>query len=316
MHKPHGHSHVGRISPRRLVLAIIISAGIMVAELIAGLIANSLALLSDAGHAFTDVLALSLSWYGIRQASRPADARMTYGYHRIGIMVALINAALIALIAIVILYEAYHRLRDPREVDSLIMFATASAGLLANMVVIFWLRAQARHSLNIRSAFFHAAGDALASVGVITGGLIIFFTDAFWLDPVISLIIVVIILAAAWHIAREAIDVMLEATPKHLDLDELVKTILNLSRAQNVHDLHVWSLTPQLHALSCHLLVDDALLSQHSQVLMDLQDNLMKRYNICHMTVQLECAGCEPHALYCELGYPPQPRKPSRKRRH
>lgn len=298
----------GFISQNRLVLAIALSSAILVAELVAGFISNSLALLSDAGHVFTDVVALSLSWFGIRQASRPPDSKMTFGYHRVGILVALFNAALIAVIAVVILYESYQRLRDPQEVRSMLMFSVAAVGLAANLVVIFWLRGQARHSLNIRSAFLHAGGDALASVGVITGGLIIYFTDRFWLDPLISVIIALIIVAAAWGIVREAINIMVEASPRHLNMDELVQTISNVPGVQNVHDLHVWSLTPQLHALSCHLQVDDSLLSQQSTLLNRLQDLLLKRYNICHTTVQLECPGCESDALYCELGSGPTQR--------
>ncbi len=290
------------ISQNRLVLAIALSTATLVAELAVGFVANSLALLSDAGHVFTDVVALSLSWFAIRQASRPANSKMTFGYHRIGIVVAMVNAALIALMAAIILYESYQRLHAPQEVRGLLMLSMATVGLIANMVVVFWLRAQARHSLNIRSAFFHAGGDALASLGVITGGLIIYFTGRFWIDPVVSIIIAVIIVAAAWGIVREAIDIVVEASPRHLDMDELVQTITKMPGVHNVHDLHVWSLTPQLHALSCHVQVDDSLLSQQSTTLSMIQELLRERYNICHTTMQLECPGCENHALYCEIG--------------
>jgi len=290
------------ISQNRLVLAIVLSTATLVAELAVGFVANSLALLSDAGHVFTDIVALSLSWFAIRQASRPANSKMTFGYHRIGIVVALVNAALIVLMAAVILYESYQRLHAPQEVRGLLMLSMATVGLIANMVVVFWLRSQARHSLNIRSAFFHAGGDALASVGVITGGLIIYFTGRFWIDPVVSIIITVIIVAAAWGIAREAIDIVVEASPRHLDMDELVQTITKMPGVHNVHDLHVWSLTPQLHALSCHVQVDDSLLSQQNTTLSRIQEMLRERYNICHTTMQLECPGCENHSLYCEIG--------------
>jgi cobalt-zinc-cadmium efflux system protein len=258
------------IPRNRLLLAIALSGTILLGELIAGFVSNSLALFSDAGHVFTDVIALSLSWFGLRQATRPATTRMTFGYHRIGILVALFNALLILLIAAVILYESVQRLRNPQEVQSVIMFSVAAVGLLANLIVVFWLRNQAQYSLNIRSAFLHAAGDALASVGVIIGGLIIFFTDWFWLDALVSVLIALIIVVAAWRIAREAIDVMLEASPAHLDMDEVMRSITDMPGVHSVHDLHVWSLTPQLHALSCHVEVDDALLSKHDSMLKDL----------------------------------------------
>ena len=292
----------GLSSKNRLATAIALSSAILVAELVAGFLANSLALLSDAAHVFTDVVALSLSWFGIRQASRAANSRMTFGYHRIGILVAMFNAGLIALIAVVILYESYQRFRDPQDVDAVLMFSIASVGLLANLIVVFWLRRQARHSLNIRSAFVHAGGDALASVGVIAGGLIIHFTGALWFDPLVSVVIALIILVAAYAIAREAVGVMIEASPRHLDMNDLVHTISNTPGVHNVHDLHVWSLTPQIHALSCHLVVADAAISQQSVLLNRLQDLLLRRYNICHTTVQLECPGCDNHALYCDIG--------------
>jgi cobalt-zinc-cadmium efflux system protein len=276
-----------------------------VGELVAGFVANSLALLSDAGHVFTDLVALSLCWFGIRQATRPATPRMTFGYHRVGILVALFNAALILLIAVVILYEAYQRLRQPEAVEGVLMFSMAALGLAANLVVVLWLRGQAQRSLNVRSALLHAGGDALASGGVIVGGLLIFFTNWFWLDPLVSVIIALIIAAAAWGIAREAVNIMVEASPRHLNMDELVQTITSLPGVNNVHDLHVWSLTPQLHALSCHIQVNDSLLSQSASVLEQLTSMLREHYRICHTTVQLECPGCESQDLYCQL--PPEP---------
>lgn len=309
MKQSHGHEHHGPISPNRLLIAVLASVAIMIAELVAGFAANSLALLSDAGHMFTDILALSLSWYGLRQASRPATARMTYGYHRVGIVVALVNAALIALIALIIIYESYQRFRDPQEVNSVVMFAVATLGLAANVGVVLWLRTQARRSLNIRSAFMHAAGDALASVGVIVGGLAIYFTDAFWLDPLISVIIVIIILGAAWQIAREALNIVLESAPRDLDVDKMITAMKQVTGANNVHDLHVWSLTPELRALSCHMEVDDTMISQSAELLRTVQDILMDRFGICHVTIQLECTGCETHPLYCRLGEPMVPRE-------
>lgn len=294
--------HEETFPQNRLLLAIGLSAAILVGELVGGFVSNSLALLSDAGHVFTDVIALSLSWFGVRQALRPATSRMTFGYHRVGILIALFNAALIALIAIIILYESYQRLRQPQEVQSLLMLGVAAAGLAANLVVVFWLRGVARHSLNIRSAFFHAGGDALASVGVIAGGLIIYFTGWFWVDPLVSVILALIIVAAAWGIVREAINVLVEGSPIHINVDDLVKTLKTLPGVLNVHDLHIWSLTPQLHALACHVQVNDSMLSQQGTLLGNLRELLNKRYNICHTTIQLECAACESQALYCQIG--------------
>lgn len=295
------HTHHGFVSGKRLIMAVALSATILVAELVGGFIANSLALISDSGHVFTDVIALSLSWFGVAQATRPASSRMTFGYHRVGILVALFNSTLIFLIALVIIYEAYQRLQSPEEVSSLLMFAVAFVGLLANVIVLFWLRGEASHSLNIRSALLHAGGDALASVGVIAGGIIIYFTSWFWVDPIISIVIAVIIVVAGWSIAWEAISVMIESTPRGLNVDELVGSIKAMQGVQDVHDLHIWSLTPELHALSCHVRVDDAMLSEQGGLLGQMQEFLQHKYNICHTTIQLECSGCEGHGLYCQL---------------
>jgi cobalt-zinc-cadmium efflux system protein len=165
---------------KKLKYAIFLSVTILVAEVIGGLVSNSLALLSDAGHVFADVIALGLSWYGIRQATRPSDSRMTFGYHRIGVIVAIVNALTIFIIAAVILYEAYRRFQQPPEVNSVLMMIVALVGLSANILVTIWLRREQRTNINIRSAFWHAMGDALASVGVIAGGIIILFTGQFF----------------------------------------------------------------------------------------------------------------------------------------
>ncbi|MDO8492002.1 MAG: cation diffusion facilitator family transporter [Dehalococcoidia bacterium] len=297
----HSHSHLEPVSGNRLALALGLSATILVLELVFGFVANSLALISDAGHVLTDIVAISLSWFGVAQAMRPATAKMTFGYHRVGILVALFNSALIFFIAVVIIYEAYQRLQTPEEVGSLLMFSIAFVGLAANVIVFFWLRGEAKHSLNMRSALVHAGGDALASVGVIVGGLIIFFTGWFWVDPIVSVVIAVIIVAAGWSIAWEAISVMIESTPRNLNVDELVRTVLAMPGVQDVHDLHIWSLTPELHALSCHVQADDSLLSEKGSLLSELQEMLRQRYNIRHTTIQLECSGCEGHGLFCAL---------------
>ena len=295
------HKHLGTLSQNRLMLAVALSATILVAELVGGFIANSLALISDSGHVFTDVIALSLSWFGLAQAARPASSKMTFGYHRIGILVALVNSMLIFVIALVIIFEAVQRLQNPEEVQSLVMFGIAFVGLIANVIVLLWLRGEASHSLNIRSALLHAGGDALASVGVIAGGAIIYFTNWLWVDPIVSIVIALIIAIAGLGIAWEAINVIMESTPKNLNVDEMVKAVTSVPGVQEMHDLPVWSLTPELLALSCHLRVDDSLLSEKGLLLAQVQEILQERYNICHSTIQLECSGCEGHGLFCQL---------------
>ncbi len=295
----HGHAHAAAGS--RLTLGIILSSVIFIAEVTGGLISNSLALLSDAGHVFADIVALSLSAYALRQAQRPASHKMTFGYHRIGVMVAIVNAVAIFGIAAFIFFEAVQRLQSPPEVNSPVMLAVASLGLIANLVVAFWLREAQKDSLNVRSAFWHVLGDALASVGVIIGALIIMATGLAAADAVVSIIIGLIIAASAWGILSEGVAVLLESTPAHIRLSELADAIRAVTGVKEVHDLHVWSLTPNLHALSSHIVIEDRLTSETAQVRGQVEKLLAGRYGITHTTLQMECQSCAPGGLLCTL---------------
>ena len=294
----HSHSH----SPGgRLRLGIIISSLIFVAEVAGGIISNSLALLSDAGHVFADIVALSLSAYALRQSERPADHRMTFGYHRLGVIVAVINGVAILGIAGFISFEAVQRFQSPPEVDSPVMLGVALLGLTANLVVAFWLREAQKESLNIKSAFWHVLGDALASVGVIVGAVIIMLTGVTAADAIVSAVIALIIAVSAWGILSEAVRVLLEATPGHVKLEQLAGHIKEVPGVEDVHDLHVWSLTPQLHALSAHVVIGDRLTSESARVRGELEVMLSRVYGITHTTLQVECRSCSPGGLLCNL---------------
>jgi cobalt-zinc-cadmium efflux system protein len=298
----------------RLRFAVALTTLVLAGELIVGFIANSLALLSDAGHVFTDVLALSLSWFGVKQAEKPATARMTFGYHRLGILIALLNAGSILAICLVIFYEAYRRLQHPPAVESGLMLGAAFLGLVANMVVVWRLERDQRHNLNVRSAFLHALGDALSSLGVIIAGVVILFTGWFWVDPAISIFIGLVIGFSALRIMREVINVFLEAAPRHLNMEELVQAMHQVPGVKGVHDLHVWSITPQIHALSCHLLIDPSLLSERATIIERLNLMLQGQFNIRHTTVQLDCVNCDPNMLYCDLYVEGEPESQRRKK--
>jgi len=206
------HTHHAQPVGNKLKVGIILTGFILVAEVAGGLISNSLALLSDAGHVFADILALSLSWYGVRQAERPPSKRMTFGYHRVGVIVAIVNAVSIFAIAAFIFYEAYQRFQQPPEINSLLMLLVAIVGLAVNAFVAFWLRREQHGNLNVRSAFWHALGDALASIGIIIGGIIILLTGWFVVDPIISVLIGLVIILAAWRILREGFRVLYART--------------------------------------------------------------------------------------------------------
>jgi cobalt-zinc-cadmium efflux system protein len=289
----------------KIKYGIILSLAILIAEIIGGILANSLALLSDAGHVFADIIALGLSWYGIRQATRSPDSRMTFGYHRIGVIVAIINALTIFIIAGVILYEAYQRFQHPPEVKSQLMMIIAFVGLSANLLVTYWLRKDQRSSINIRSVFWHALGDALASLGVIIGGAIIFFTGLFWIDPLLSVLISLIILYAAWNIFKEGFRVILEATPPDVDVPALINGLRQIPGVKDVHHIHVWSISSELLAMNGHILIEDTSVSQAEDIRVRIEKLVREQYHIEHTTLQMECQQCDCGGLFYDLNKRP-----------
>ena len=297
-----GHSH-HKVFPvaSKLKFGILLSSLIFVAEVVGGLLANSLALLADAGHVLADVIALSLSWYAVKQAERPASHSMTFGYHRVGVLVAIINALSIFAIAIIIFFEAFRRLQQPPDVNSPIMLAVAVIGLGVNIFIAFWLRKEQKSNLNIRSAFWHAMGDALASIGVIVGGIIILLTGKSLADPIISIFIGLIIVLAAWSIFRDGLRVILEATPRGIDVKKMVEGLNRITEVRDVHDVHVWSITPEMHTMSCHILIDDLATSEADKIREKIKKVLSQQFNIEHATLQMEYEQCDANDILCRL---------------
>lgn len=295
----HTHHHPLPVGSK-LKFGIILTSFILVVEVAGGLLSNSLALLSDAGHVFADIIALSLSWYGVRQAERPPSSRMTFGYHRVGVIIAVVNAISIFAIAVVVFYEAYRRLQQPPEVNSWLMLAAAIVGLSVNIFVAFWLRKEQQSNLNVRSAFWHALGDALASIGVIIGGIIILLTGWFLVDPIISVLIGFIIVLAAWRIFKEGLRVLLEATPLQVDVTKMINTLSRMTGIKGVHDIHVWSISPEIHAMSCHVLIDDLPMSQAADIRKRIEE-VLRQFHIEHSALQMECQECSANDIFCSL---------------
>jgi cobalt-zinc-cadmium efflux system protein len=298
----HNHEHATPAG-RKLLYGIILSITILIVEIIGGLLSNSLALLSDAGHVLTDIFALGLSWYGVRQAMRPANHLMTFGYHRVGVIIAILNALSIFAIAGFILFEAYHRFQQVEEVNSPLMAGIAAVGLAANVVVVLWLRHEKRGNINVRSAFWHALSDALASIGVIIGGLVIFLTGQYWVDPLVSVIISLIILGSAWSILREGLRVILEATPKDVDVRAMITTIKQIEGVEDVHDVHVWSISSDLRAMNGHILIDDISTSKAALIREEIEQVVLEKYQISHTTLQLESTACNSSDSFCDLNH-------------
>jgi len=304
-HVHSGHNHTHGLARNSLRLAFFLTLIILIAELVGGFLANSLALLSDAGHVVTDIFALGLAWFATIQAEKPANARKTFGYHRVGILAAMVNAVTLIVIAFAILLEAIQRFQHPEPVQPLIMFLAAGIGIVLNLYIGFGLMQEA-NNLNVRAAMLHVFGDAGASVGVIVAGIIILLTGWTFVDPLLSVGIAVLIAVGAWRILRETTDILMEAVPRGLSMQNLVKDMRSVEGVQDVHDLHVWSITSNMYALSCHALISDLPTSDSSAILKSLNTLLSEKYHIGHATIQFECdphqgTYCAVNGLYCHL---------------
>lgn len=300
-----GHSHTFGMVKQTLRLAFFLTLFILAAELTGGFLANSLALLSDAGHVLTDIFALGLAWFAMAQADRPANARKTFGYHRVGILSALVNAITLILVAIVITWEAIQRFQHPEPIQPLIMFLSAGIGIVINLYIGFGLRKEG-DNLNVRAAMLHVFGDVGASIGVIVAGIIILLSGWTPADPLLSIAIAGLIAFGAWRILRETTDILLESTPKGLNMPAMVQDIRAIPGVQDVHDLHVWSIASGMRALSCHVLIDDLPPSQSAAILQSLEAMLREKYQIGHTAVQFECDPhvarcCAVDGLYCQM---------------
>ncbi|HVQ39764.1 MAG TPA: cation diffusion facilitator family transporter, partial [Pyrinomonadaceae bacterium] len=254
----HGHTHTpaGR-NKQRLAIVLALTTTYLVAEVVGGLLTGSLALLADAGHMLTDVAGLCLALMAIQFAERPATPERTYGFYRVEILAALANALVLIGISIYILYEAYHRFRNPPEVQSKAMLAVASVGLLINLVGIYLLRAASKESLNMKGAYYEVFSDLLTSIGVIAAALVMLTTGWYYADPLISAGIGLFILPRTWMLLRDAVGVLLEGTPTDVNLAALREAIGNVAGVASVHDLHVWSLTSGVNAMSVHTVLAD-----------------------------------------------------------
>jgi cobalt-zinc-cadmium efflux system protein len=297
----HGHNHAAGLTEARLRLSLLLTGVFVVLEGAAGLSAHSLALLSDAGHNFTDALALALAWYAVWIARKPATPTKTYGYHRVGILAALMNAATLLVIAILILVEAVNLFRAPVPVHSLPMIVVASVAVLLNTVIAMWLRGEAAHDINMRGAFLHMIGDALSAAGVIVAGVVIHTTGWLYADPLVSVLIGLFIIYSSWGIVVETVNILLEGTPKGLDVRAMALAMQAVPGVMDVHDLHVWTIADGMNALSCHLRVSESDLPQASRVVQEVKALLAAQYEVSHSTIETECGGCEPNELYCRM---------------
>lgn len=289
------------MSGRRLKLALVLTVVFVAGEALVGWRIGSLALLSDAGHNLSDGLALALSAFAVWIAGKPATEYRTYGYHRVAILVALINAVSLALMAILFMVEAVRRLREPEPISGLWMVLTALAAMVVNVVISLWLREGARHDLNIKSAYLHMVWDAVASAGVVVGGLLILWTGNPIADPVVSLVISALILHSSSGIIREAFHILIEGTPRSVDLTQLRSDILSVPGVLDCHDLHVWTISSGILAASVHLVVEEQSVREAQAVAQRVSELMDKRYQVGHSTIQVEVDHCGRSDLLCTL---------------
>jgi len=284
----HRHSH----AKSALGPALIITSAFLIAEFIGALYTNSLALLADSGHMLTDVAALSLSLVASWFATRRATPQKTYGFHRVEILAALLNGVILVLIALYIFYEAWGRMTNPPEVRAGWMLAVACVGLLANLISAWLLFGHHRESLNLRGAMFHIVSDAVGSAGAILASLAILLGGYYVADPAISVVVGILILSSSWVLIRDAVDILLEGTPSHVNIVSLQNDLKGIHGVESVHDLHVWTLTSGVLAMSCHVVMSTEPLSRNL-VLAEVNGLARERFQIDHTTVQIEESGSQ-----------------------
>jgi cobalt-zinc-cadmium efflux system protein len=292
-HGGHGHSHgTGRV----LLVSLAVTMLYVVLLVIAGIRAHSLALLSEAGHNLSDFLALLLSLVAVYLEGRPPSATKTYGYRRAGVLAALVNALSLVVVSFFIFYEAFQRIQHPQHVQARVMIAVAAAGVVMNGVIALMLW-RASQDVNVRSALLHEVGDTLSTAAVIVGGLAILWTGQYWVDSALSFGIGALILWSSIGIVRETLNILLEGTPRGMSLDAVESIMRTIAGVSDVHDLHLWSIGSENHALSAHVKIADMATSESDTILREIKDKLGRGFGIHHTTIQLEHVVCEtPHS--------------------
>ena len=295
----HVHHHGATDVGKRLAWSTAITCGFVLVEAITGYSSHSLALLSDAGHNFADALALIIAWYGVWIAQKPSTARRTFGYHRVGTLAALVNSVSLVVIALLIFWEAAHRLGQTGSVHSRPMIVVASLAIVMNAAISLWLRHDAKQDLNVRGAYIHMLGDAISALGVVVAGVIVALTGSSLADPLVSILIGLLILGSSWGILRESVDVLLEATPAGMNIVEVEKTIAQIHGVLAVHDLHVWTVGSGMICCSCHVMVNEQSIRSGENVLRGVTEQLRSNFGIAHSTIQVEVEGCDPNDMFC-----------------
>ncbi len=295
-----GHTHGAKANARALKTAIGLTGAYLVAEVAGGILTGSLALLSDAGHMLTDVMALTIALLAIKLGQKPADAKRTFGYYRLEILAAGGNATALFLVAFYILYEAWQRFQSPPEIHSLPMLIVAAVGLVVNLAAMRVLHAGSTHSLNLKSAYLEVWSDLLGSIAVIAGALVIRFTGWEKVDPLLAVLIGIWVLPRSWKLIAESVNILLEGVPQGIQLAQIEDRLTAISGVRSVHDLHVWAITSGKNSLTAHLVLVEG--NEQQDVLETVSAALADDFGIAHTTVQIETVPCSPGDQDCVLG--------------
>ncbi len=302
-HCHHGHNHAPR-NRKLLLITLALVCGYMMAEVIGGWLANSLALIADAGHMLSDAAALALTFFAMWMADRPSPPRRTFGYHRAEILAAMVNGAVLIAVSVYIVVEAIQRLRHPEHVHGQMMMGVAVGGLLVNLACLAILHRDRNNNLNMQGAWLHVLSDALGSVGAIAAGLLVTQFGWDWADPIASGVIAVLVVHASWRLLTEAVSVLMESAPKGIDIDKVSSSIKTTTGVRGVHDLHIWTITTGMESLSAHVVVDDE--AAHGEVLRTLSIMLAQKFGIDHTTIQIEPSDYGPDCHDCAVASNPQ----------
>ncbi|WP_282019637.1 cation diffusion facilitator family transporter [Planomicrobium okeanokoites] len=288
MGSEHNHSHGN--NKKTLLIAFVIITSYMFVEAIGGFLTNSLALIADAGHMLSDSISLGIGLLAFTIGEKAADQFKTYGYKRFEILAAVFNGVTLVLVSLYIFYEAYHRFSDPPEVATTGMLFIAVIGLLVNILVAWILMrgGDTKENLNLRAAFLHVMSDLLGSVGAVTAALLIMFFGWAWADPLASVVVAILVLISGWRVTKEALHVLMEGTPKNVSMDEVTAAIEAIPGVQNIHDLHIWSITSGKNALSAHAVIEEGISFTESQHILKEIEKTVGAHKIGHVTVQLE----------------------------
>ncbi len=290
---------------KRLKLAILFTSVVLVVETVGGVLANSLSLLSDAAHMLTDVFSLCLSWLALRIANQPVTSTKTYGSHRMEIFAAFLNGILLFIMALGILWVSFHRFSNTMAVHSQTVVGVALLGLITNLGVIYFLRDSVSHShthdLNIKGAFYHVIGDAIASVAVIVGGIVMWATQWYVIDVLMAILVALILIWGGKSIVTESFHILLEGVPKGISIKEVKQELISIPAVQDIHELHVWCICSNIYALSTHALVSDQKINQVEQTLSEIKTLLKTKFNITHSTIQFESSPCSKEEALCDM---------------